>query len=63
MFKTKLYSTALTIAVTTMSFLPVQATALPEKETTQNSNQRIPMEDVQRFSNAISEIKKYYVIR
>ena len=61
MFKTKLYSTALTIAVTTMSFLPVQATALPEKETTQNSNQRIPMEDVQRFSNALSEIKKYYV--
>ncbi len=41
------------------SILPVNILAA-EQETNQN-NQRIPMEDVQRFSNAISEIKKYYV--
>ena len=37
--------------------IPVYAAA--EEETPKN--QRIPMEDVQRFSNAISLIKKYYV--
>jgi carboxyl-terminal processing protease len=30
-------------------------------EETHKNTQRIPMEDVQRFSNALSEIKKYYV--
>jgi carboxyl-terminal processing protease len=32
-----------------------------QEDTSQPTQQRIPMEDVQRFSNAISEIKKYYV--
>lgn len=45
-----------TMLVTTLSF-PIQAQSSQEEE----ENQRIPMEDVQRFSNAISLIKKYYV--
>ena len=41
------------------SIFPMKILAA-DQETTQK-NQRIPMEDVQRFSNALSEIKKYYV--
>jgi carboxyl-terminal processing protease len=46
-----------------VSFISIQAMALPTKETlTQtDEDQHIPMEDVQRFSNALSLIKKYYV--
>lgn len=46
-----------------VSFISIQAMALPTKETlTQtDEDQQIPMEDVQRFSNALSLIKKYYV--
>lgn len=58
MFKKKLSYSALMTIFTTALVGPLNASAEPE--TTQN-NQRIPMEDVQRFSNAISEIKKYYV--
>lgn len=43
-----------TLITSTLSF-PIQAAS------EQEGNQRIPMEDVQRFSNAISLIKKYYV--
>lgn len=55
--KTLSYSALITILVTT-SLTPLSVLADPE---TDQSNQRVPMEDVQRFSNAISEIKKYYV--
>ncbi len=46
-----------------VSLVSVQAMALPTKDTlTQNDQeQQIPMEDVQRFSNALSLIKRYYV--
>lgn len=47
---------AMAIILVTMSFnFPVQAL------TTEDKSKQIPMEDVQRFSNAIGEIKKYYV--
>ena len=57
----KLYISALFTVFTTFSLFSVQA--LAEEETAPNTptTQRVPMEDVQRFSNAISEIKKYYV--
>ncbi|KTD21323.1 S41 family peptidase [Legionella londiniensis] len=45
------------VAILTVSLMtPFQSFAAAEEST-----QRIPMEDVQRFSNAISQIKKYYV--
>lgn len=45
------------------STLPFQANALPVRDNPnqENPEQQIPMEDVQRFSNALSLIKKYYV--
>ncbi len=58
MFNKKLSCSALITLFAAASLVPLKI--LAEPETTQN-NQRIPMEDVQRFSNAISEIKKYYV--
>lgn len=43
--------------------LTEQSSALPTKDSISpnNSEQQIPMEDVQRFSNALSLIKRYYV--
>ncbi len=43
--------------------LPFSGYALSEQDTSQQeaANEKIPMEDVQRFSNALSLIKKYYV--
>lgn len=44
--------------------LPLAAYAMDENMSSENdssSTRKIPLEDVQRFSNAISEIKKYYV--
>lgn len=43
-----------------MSVFSVNASADTETETNTNQ-QRIPLEDVQRFSNALAEIKRYYV--
>ena len=59
MLKKKLSYTALIAIFTAGSIFPMKILAA-DQETNQN-NQRIPMEDVQRFSNALSEIKKYYV--
>lgn len=60
------YFNTLATIFTVFSLFPSQALSEPEvdaKETTSTveSPQRVPLEDVQRFSNAISEIKKYYV--
>jgi carboxyl-terminal processing protease len=60
------YFNTLAAIFTVFSLFPSQALSEPEadaKETTSTveSPQRVPLEDVQRFSNAISEIKKYYV--
>lgn len=56
MLITRLCCNALMSIVIAASFIPMNALA------DENTNpQKIPMEDVQRFSNALSEIKKYYV--
>ena len=55
MINKRLYSGALISIFVTTTLLPLRA--FPDQESTQ----RIPMEDVQRFSNALSQIKKYYV--
>ena len=60
MFSKKLSSRALITIFATASLFPLKILAQVDEETNK-STQRIPMEDVQRFSNALSEIKKYYV--
>ena len=55
MFHKKLSASALIIAT---SMFPLKIFADAE---TKQTKQNIPMEDVQRFSDAISDIKKYYV--
>lgn len=61
MIKKKVYGSALISSV--MVFSLFSSAAFPDQETTQSPQgaTRIPMEDVQRFSNALNEIKKYYV--
>lgn len=54
----KIYSISLIISLALMSVFSVKTYADTETNTNQ---QRIPLEDVQRFSNALSEIKRYYV--
>lgn len=56
MLTKRLYSGAMATLLTTALVFPSLAIAAEAQTTT-----RIPMEDVQRFSNAINEIKKYYV--
>ncbi len=51
-----LYSNTLAILITSFAMLPTASLA-----NSQEATQRVPMEDVQRFSNAINQIKKYYV--
>jgi carboxyl-terminal processing protease len=55
MWKQRLYSGAMASFLSVILVFPAQLFA------TEETNQRIPMEDVQRFSNALSLIKKYYV--
>ena len=59
MHKRRIYFGAMATLVTTALIFPVQA--FPAEDQTSTSSKQIPMEDVQRFSNAIGEIKKYYV--
>ena len=64
MRNTRLYSGALATLLTTALLLSPPVFSAEESSTdsaTSEPNKRIPMEDVQRFSNAISQIKKYYV--
>lgn len=56
MLAKKLFTLPIAGTLALSLILPV-ATAYAEAE----NSQRIPMEEVQRFSNAISQIKKYYV--
>lgn len=59
--RTKLVVCALALVLPLTAFTAVE-TDTENKAATNNSNtKRIPLEDVQRFSNAIAEIKKYYV--
>ncbi|MDI1352450.1 MAG: S41 family peptidase [bacterium] len=41
--------------------LPLTGFSAEDATTSESGQKRIPLEDVQRFSNAIGEIKKYYV--
>ena len=66
MLKKKVSYSVIMAIFATSSLFPLNLVAAEEEydESHQQSgqtNQRIPLEDVQRFSNAISEIKKYYV--
>ncbi len=54
----------LTLVYALTIMLPLTAFTAEDTTTTNNNStatKRIPLEDVQRFSNAIGEIKKYYV--
>lgn len=61
----RLYSGALATLLTTALLLSPPVFSAEESDSTDSGTseqtKRIPMEDVQRFSNAISQIKKYYV--
>lgn len=58
MLTQKIYRMPLIATLALMSVFSVNALADSETNTNQ---QRIPLEDVQRFSNALAEIKRYYV--
>lgn len=60
MLTQKIYRMPLIATLAFMSVFSVNASADTETETNTNQ-QRIPLEDVQRFSNALAEIKRYYV--
>ena len=60
MFNFKL-SQGLLVAVTVIMLCPLPALAEAVEEMNAEEANGIPLEDVQRFSTAISEIKKYYV--
>ena len=60
-FKTGLLSFIISISISTQVIgLPTRDN-ISENEAVDANDQQIPMEDVQRFSNALSLIKKYYV--
>ncbi|KTD08454.1 S41 family peptidase [Legionella jamestowniensis] len=63
MHNKRFYYKAVIALVTTAFVLPTPAfTAAQMNNTTEETaTRKIPMEDVQRFSNAIGQIKKYYV--
>ncbi|MDP1602809.1 MAG: S41 family peptidase [Legionella sp.] len=58
MWNQRLYSSVMATLLTVALAFPFQVFSAAEEETT---TKRIPLEDVQRFSNAINQIKKYYV--
>lgn len=57
----KLFSGVMATLITTAFVLPPQGFATTEETTKEETTKRVPLEDVQRFSNAIGQIKKYYV--
>lgn len=60
MFKVKI-SQGLLVVFTLFLFGPLPALSDPELEASGEQTNGVPLEDVQRFSNALSQIKKYYV--
>ena len=60
MFKFK-RSQSLLVVFTLIVLFPLPALSIPEQETESQDANGVPLEDVQRFSNALSQIKKYYV--
>lgn len=62
MYIKKWHPYALGLVYSVTLFLPINAVSANDNTTpTSNKSKHIPLEDVQRFSNAIGEIKKYYV--
>lgn len=61
MFSNIRLSQSLLVAVTVIVLCPLSAYAEIETEANNEEVNGVPLEDVQRFSTAISEIKKYYV--
>lgn len=57
----KLFSSTLALVYALTLMLPLTAFSAEETNSNYSNTKRIPLEDVQRFSNAIGEIKKYYV--
>lgn len=57
----KILPRSLAIVYALALMLPLTAFTADETDTNNTNTKRIPLEDVQRFSNAIGEIKKYYV--
>jgi len=60
MIKIKI-SQCLLVAFTLILFGSLPALSAPELEADTEQTNGVPLEDVQRFSNALSQIKKYYV--
>lgn len=61
MLMRKLYPCALAVVYAFTLMLPLTAFTADEINTDNSNSKAVPLEDVQRFSNAIGEIKKYYV--
>lgn len=57
----KFFSSTLALVYALTLMLPLTAFSAEESNSVNSNTKRIPLEDVQRFSNAIGEIKKYYV--
>ncbi|HAT8179086.1 TPA: PDZ domain-containing protein [Legionella pneumophila] len=57
----KLFSSTLALVYALTLMLPLTVFSAEETNSNNSNTKRIPLEDVQRFSNAIGEIKKYYV--
>ena len=60
MFSKPFHHFILSMILSSVLFFPTLTYAL-SPENNENEGQGIPMEDVQRFSNAIAQIKQYYV--
>lgn len=61
MLKFNKLSQSLMVVFTLIVLFPLPALSIPEQETDSQEANGVPLEDVQRFSNALSQIKKYYV--
>lgn len=59
--KTKIITHAISLMLATLLSFPLYALPVRDAQDQQDPEQQIPMEDVQRFSNALSLIKRYYV--
>ncbi len=59
--KTKIIINATSFILATVLAVPLHALPVRDTQEQQDAEQQIPMEDVQRFSNALSLIKRYYV--
>lgn len=57
----KILPRTLSVVYALTLMLPLTAFTADEASTENTTTKKIPLEDVQRFSNAIGEIKKYYV--